>query len=505
VQTLLQATFMRSSGRAAVAAGRHRRVDAFAEGLSLYYRQSRVGVPGAGVGGRSRVLCNDEPPRSVQTIWMGPGPVPAACLVGAGEEGPAGASRRKDMRRVVWGVVGGAVVLAVAGFIVRHDGSTAESYRFVTIQRGNVAATVSATGTLEPVRTVQVGTQVSGQISALYADYNSHVKKGELVAQLDPTLLQQAVAQAEASAESAKADLDEKAFLLEQEKELFAAKTVTESDYRAAEHDWEVADASNKSAQAALDRARQNLRYANIYAPIDGVVIERNVDVGQTVAASFSAPQLFLIAKDLTHMQILAQVDESDIGQIRVGQPVSFTVQAYPDTTFDGTVSQVRLESKTEENVVDYTVVIDVSNADGRLLPGMTATVTFLVNEAKDVLEVPNAAIRFRPSQEMLAEVRRGRTPRGDSARARGAGTPGAAAPSNGIMLWYLDDAGELHATRAHTGITDGQVTEISGSGIHEGMQVVAGVVSASLAQSEEASPNPFQGNNQRGRFRPGF
>jgi len=409
------------------------------------------------------------------------------------------------MRRVVWGVVGGAVVLAAAGFIVRHDGSPSESYRFVTIQRGNVAATVSATGTLEPVRTVQVGTQVSGQISALYADYNSHVKKGQLIARLDPTLLQQAVAQAEASAESAKADLDEKAFVLDQEKKLFAAKTVTESDYRAAQHDWEVADAANKSAQANLDRARQNLRYADIYAPIDGVVIERNVDVGQTVAASFSAPQLFLIAKDLTHMQILAQVDESDIGQIRVGQPVSFTVQAYPDTTFGGTVSQVRLESKTEENVVDYTVVIDVSNAAGRLLPGMTATVTFLVNEAKNVLEVPNAAIRFRPSQEMLSEVRREGPPRGDSARAPGMRSPSSAPPSNGVMLWYLDDAGRLHETRARTGLTDGQVTEVSGRGIHEGMQVVAGVVSASAAQSEAASPNPFQGSNQRGRFRPGF
>ncbi len=409
------------------------------------------------------------------------------------------------MRRVVWGVVGGAVVLAAAGFIVRHEGSPAESYRFVTVQRGDVAATVSATGTLEPVRTVQVGTQVSGQISALYADYNAHVKKGQLIAQLDPTLLQQAVVQAEADAERAKADLDEKAFLLEQSKALFASKTVTESDYRAAEHDWEVADAANKSARAALDRARQNLRYANIYAPIDGVVIERNVDVGQTVAASFSAPQLFLIAKDLTQMQILAQVDESDIGQIRAGQHVTFTVQAYPENTFDGTVSQVRLESKTEENVVDYTVVIEVNNATGGLLPGMTATVTFLVDEVTNVLEVPNAAVRFRPSQAMLAQVRREGPARRDSAGVTSMSPRSTASSTNRVVLWYFDDAGELRAARAQTGITDGQMTEVSGPGLHEGMQVVAGVVSGSSEQAGTTGTNPFQGNGQGGRFRPGF
>ena len=258
------------------------------------------------------------------------------------------------MRRAVIGVTVGAVAVIAIGVVARRGRAEPESYRFVTVQRGNVAATVSATGTLQPVRTVQVGTQVSGQISALYADFNSHVKKGQLVAQLDPTLLKQAVVQAEADAERAKADLDQAAFALSQSKRLYATKVITESDYRTAEHGWEVADAADKSARASLDRARQNLRYADIYAPIDGVVIERNVDVGQTVAASFSAPQLFLIAQDLTRMRILAKVDESDIGQIRVGQPVSFTVQAYPDTTFDGTVSQVRLESKTEENVVDY-------------------------------------------------------------------------------------------------------------------------------------------------------
>lgn len=428
-----------------------------------------------------------------------------------------------NMRRVVWGGAAAVVGIVVVGLIVRHDKAQAESYRFVTIQRGNVDATVSATGTLDPVRTVQVGTQVSGQISALYADYNSHVKKGELIAQLDTTLLGQAVTEAEANAEKAKADLAENRFLLEQSDSLFKKSVVTESAYRSALHAWQVADAANTSAQAALDRARRNLRFANIYAPINGVVIERNVQVGQTVAASFSAPQLFLIAQDLTKMRILAQVDESDIGQIHAGQPVTFTVEAYPNRVFRGTVSQVRLESTTNNNVVEYTVVIGVNNKNGKLLPGMTATATFLVNKATNVLKVPDAALRLQPTPEMIAEVGAGAT--GDSARRRGApdgpvraaglasvgrsrsgfgappgGSPWAGRDSHSAMLWYVNGAGTLHVARAKTGLDDGQMTQISGPGLHAGMKVVASVIPPS---GQGASSSPFGG--RRGFFRMGF
>jgi HlyD family secretion protein len=451
-------------------------------------------------------------------------------------------------KNVKLGIVAGVVAVVAIGVVARSGKAAPESYRFVAVQRGDIEATVSATGTLEPVRTVQVGTQVSGQISALYADYNSHVTKGELIAQLDPTLLKQAVIQAEADAERAKADLDQAKYQLDQSKGLFASQVITETDYRTAEHAWAVADAANTSAQASLDRARQNLRYANIYAPIDGVVIERNVDVGQTVAASFSAPQLFLLARDLTQMQILAQVDESDIGQIKVGQPVTFTVQAYPDQTFDGTVSQVRLESKTEENVVDYTVVINVANKDGKLLPGMTATATFLVASVTNVLKVPDAAVRFHPSQEMLTELRSERSGQDStrgavSARRRGAGaggpgggsaeagsggsagrgassagqgapsfaaTPGSAwgggRPTDRATLWYLDGTGKLQTVRVKLGLSDGQMTEISGPGLQEGMNVVAGVTSPSAEEATQGSTNPFQGGNRGGgRFRMGF
>src|SRR5204863_4525498 len=185
----------------------------------------------------------------------------------------------------------------------------------------------------------------------------------------------------------------------------FDSKVITASEFNTAQSNYEVAKANLKSAQIALDKARQNLAYTNIYAPIDGVIVERTVDVGQTVAASLSAPELFLIANDLSEMQILAKVDESDIGQIAVGQPVTFTVQAYPNRSFTGTVQEVRLQSTTQDNVVNYTTVISVSNVDGKLLPGMTATVQFLTGSAKNALLVPNAALRFRATPEMMAEV----------------------------------------------------------------------------------------------------
>ena len=194
---------------------------------------------------------------------------------------------------------------------------------------------------------------------------------------------------------------------IERNKLLFERKVLTEIDFNTAKYAYDVALANVKSAQVTLERARQNLAYTNIYAPIDGVVVERDVDVGQTVAASLSAPQLFLIANDLAQMQILASVDESDIGAIHEGQSARFTVQAYPNETFTGSVKQVRLQSKTTENVVNYTVVVSVTNANGKLLPGMTATIDFLTGSAKDVLLVPNAALRFRPTEQMREQVRK--------------------------------------------------------------------------------------------------
>src|SRR5688572_11470925 len=306
-------------------------------------------------------------------------------------------------------VVIAVAVLAVlaAGFWIwkKTTASAEPQYRFASIERGNLEAAVSATGTLSAVTTVQVGTQVSGKIVAILVDFNDRVKKGQLIARIDPTLLQQTVRDAQAGVERNQAELEQSQREFERNQQLFERKVLTEIEFNNAKYALAVTRANVKSAQVTLDRARQNLSYTQIYAPIDGIVVERNVDVGQTVVASMSTPQLFLIANDLAQMQILASVDESDIGAISQGQSVRFSVQAYPNEHFTGEVKQVRLQSKTTENVVNYTVVVRVPNSSGKLLPGMTATVDFLTGTAEDALLVPNSALRFRPTEEMRAEV----------------------------------------------------------------------------------------------------
>ena len=418
------------------------------------------------------------------------------------------------------------VVLAAGGVAIyrRADAKQAPPYRFATVTRGNLESTVSATGALSAVKTVQVGTQVSGQIAAIYADFNQKVKKGQLLARIDPTLQQQAVQDAQAGVERVQSQYTMAKQEYDREKTLFDSKVITASEFNTAQSNYEVGKANLKSAQIALDKARQNLAYTNIHAPIDGVIVERTVDVGQTVAASLSAPELVLIANDLSEMQILAKVDESDIGSIAVGQPVTFTVQAYPNRTFSGTVQQVRLQSTTQDNVVNYTTVISVATVDGKLLPGMTATVQFLTGSAKNVLLVPNAAIRFRATPEMMAQVGFGqRRTSGDSTRGAGASTSGAAgsnaqrggaygvgtagggmrgagapngARTNAGILWYVDKTGKLAVARVKTGLTDGQTTEITprdSTAVTAGMQVIVGTNSTTASTTTSTSANPLQ------------
>lgn len=366
-------------------------------------------------------------------------------------------------------------ILAVAGVLVHRSALARETttYRFTAVERGNVEASVSATGTLGAVRTVSVGTQVSGQISELLVDFNDSVKKGQLLARIDPTLQQQAVTDAYAALERAQAQARQSQREFNRNKELMAAGLVARSEYEMTDSSLDVARANVKSAQVALERAKQNLEYTNIYAPIDGVVVERNVDLGQTVAASLSAPQLFLIANDLTNMQILAKVGEGDIAGIREGQKANFTVQALPRRTFEGTVEQVRLQSATTENVVNYTVVVSVENAKKQLLPGMTARVNFVTRSAEDVLKVANAALRFKPEN---------------------------AATAKGRQLHYVDEKGQLKSIGVRAGVTDGSFTEVRGEGVKEGMKVVAGTAQPQSAAQQ--ANNPFQGassQQQRG------
>ena len=414
-----------------------------------------------------------------------------------------------------------AVVIAAIVWLTNRGGAETSSWRFVAVERGSLEQVVAATGTLTPVTTVEVGTQASGQVAELFVDFNAQVAKGQLLARIDPTLQRQAVRESEANLERTRADVEQKQREFDRTAELHARQGATDSEYDAAEYALKIARSNRTSAEVSLERARNNLAYTEIYSPIDGIVIQRNVDVGQTVAASLSAPLLFLIAADLTEMEILASVDESDIGAIEVGQEARFTVQAFPDRTFDGAVRQVRLQSATQENVVNYTVVVGVLNPDGELLPGMTATVEFVTAGAEDVLKVPNAALRFQPPEEMLVafrermmaqmQARRAATDSAGGAPAAPAGerpaggrdmvgmAPGGAAAhgaaagasrGDGNRLWMLDENGELTMVRVRPGITDGQYTEISGQRVEEGMQAIAGIVSGAAASS---TSNPFQ------------
>ena len=415
------------------------------------------------------------------------------------------------------------VIAAIGGglwYYQRSQASAAPSFRFTAIERTSVEATVSATGALSAVRTVQVGTQVSGQVSALYVDFNAKVKKGQLLARIDPILQQQAVSAAQAALARVEAQAAQATAEFERNKPLLDAKIVTASDFTTIQANYDVAKQNVRSAQIDLDKARQNLAYTSIYAPIDGVIVSRSVDVGQTVAASLATPELFRIAENLSEMQILASVDESDIGKIAVGQAVTFTVAAYAGRTFPGSVQQVRLQSVTTDNVVNYTVVIVVSNTDGKLLPGMTATVKFLTSAAPNVLAVANAALRFTPTAAMLGADSAILTARRDSVmKAMAAsgpppgarpgadpfGPPGAGGPprpkrpmsdSSGV-LWTVDAKGKFTPHRVRTGITDGQKTQVTGKDIDVGMQVVVGISIGSPAGA--ATTNPFQQTQQRG------
>ena len=430
------------------------------------------------------------------------------------------------------------VILSGAGWLYysRTGEIKVPPYRFVTVEQGDLESVVSSTGTLEAVTTVQVGTQVSGIISAIFADFNDHVRQGQVIALIDTTLLASTVRDAKANLERSQAQLAQAEREFNRIQKLYEKEFTTEVEFNLAKYNLDIARATMKSSEVNLERARRNLEYATIRAPISGVVVERNVDVGQTVAASFSAPQLFLIAKDLSQLQILAAVDESDIGLIHEGQEARFTVQAFDDRTFEGTVRQVRLQSRVQENVVNYTVVVDVSNKDGSLLPGMTATVDFLIERATDVLKVPNAALRFRPTEAMMAELRArreqrlgdtpdslqgrgGRRAGGGEGTDRGFGIPGGfgvgagngggrngafgAGRSDFVMLWYLDEEGRLSVAPARRGITDGQMTEIRGRNLKSGMHIIVGV---NRTGETEAAASPFQGQQQGGsRFRGGF
>jgi HlyD family secretion protein len=285
-----------------------------------------------------------------------------------------------------------------------HKGKNSYTFETAVIKKGSIINTITATGTIQADTTVLIGTQVSGVIKKIYVDFNSNVWKGELLAELDKTPLETQVQQAQAALEDSKSEVEFQSAAYERYLALLDKKLVAKADYDQVKYNYEKAKANLKTAQAGYDKARVNLSYALIYSPISGVVLNRAVDQGQTVAASFSTPNLFTIGSDLTKMQVQANVDEADIGQVRNGQPVTFNVDAYPAETFKGDVRQVRLQPVVTSNVVTYTVIVNAPNPDKKLMPGMTANITVLVQKIDSVLIIPGKALRFTPDATWLAE-----------------------------------------------------------------------------------------------------
>ena len=301
------------------------------------------------------------------------------------------------MKKALIGAVAVLAVVAGGVLVVTKEKESGPRFRKEKVAKGSVVATVTATGTLSAVTTVKVGSQVSGIIASLHADFNSEVKKGQLLAELDPTPFQASVDQRRADVEKAKVELRNADLVLARAKKLLDAQLQAQSEYDTAKANRDGAAASVEQSMAALKQSETNLAYTKIVSPIDGVVVDRQYDVGQTVAASFQAPVLFTIAQDLTKMQVLTNIDEADIGKVREGQEASFSVDAFADRPFRGSVSQIRLSPQTVQNVVTYPVLLDVANPEGKLRPGMTANVQIPVDRRDDVLRVPNAALRFRP------------------------------------------------------------------------------------------------------------
>lgn len=447
------------------------------------------------------------------------------------------------MKKKYWitGVIVVATLIIGAWLFFGKKKETVLEWRTGKVERGDVRVVVTATGTLSADTTVQVGTQVSGIISKIFVDFNSVVRKGQVVALLDTTYLAAALEDAASSLYRSQVQVNLTKRNYDRTKQLFDEKVVAQADYDQALSDYETALGNLRSGKSSLERAKINLRYATIVAPVSGVVISRNVDRGQTVAASFNTPTLFTIANDLTKMQVQASIDEADIGKIKVGQDVTFTVDAYTEQQFTGTVRQIRLQPVVLQNVVNYTVIIDVPNPDLKLMPGMTANITVKIQEALNVMKVPVSATRFMPPQDYLDKImvempdsvkrmlekikkfreRQGKRSAGSETAASGgfggAGegrrssggvaqggaeshgshnrAPGATGSwkgrSNMALVWVKEN-NKLVPVRVKTGLSDGSFTEVEGN-LKADAEVVTAVVNNSTTQSATTQQqNPF-------------
>ncbi len=385
------------------------------------------------------------------------------------------------------------VALLVILFVVRRcTSSGSANYQTAVVTRGPITQLVTATGTLNPVTNVQVGSQVSGNIQKLFADFNSEVKAGQTVAQIDPALFQAAVTQAEGDLATAQAALELAKLNADRIQKLFVQKNSSQQDLDQAVATLHQAEGGVKIKQGALDKAKADLDHCTITSPVDGVVISRNVDVGQTVAASLQAPVIFQIANDLTKMQIDSNVAEADVGAVEVGQTVDFTVDAFPTRTFHGKVVQVRNAPITVQNVVTYDTVIGVDNKDLKLKPGMTANVSIIIAHKDSVVQLKNAALRYRPA-DATPEPRTASSQSGPLPGGSPGGRPsGGARERKPERTVYALSFGRPKPVQIKTGISDGIVTEVT-EGLKEGDQVITAELTSPSAASSPGT-NPFSG-----------
>jgi len=409
---------------------------------------------------------------------------------------------KKHKTKIIAGFVIGIIIFVVA---INSCKKNAQTFSFETakVVRGTVNNSVTATGTIQAIKTVAVGTQVSGVINKLYADFNSVVKKGDLLAELDKTPLLANLDNAQATLDDANSEVTYQTANYNRVKALSDKSLVAQSDYDLALYNYNKAQTTLKMAKSNYSKAKINLDYATIYSPIDGVVLNRAVDEGQTVAASFSTPTLFSIAKDLTQMQVAANIDEADIGQIKDGQKVEFTVDAFPEMKFNGKVTEIRLQSTTTSNVVTYTVIVQAPNPEKKLMPGMTANIVVIVEKSDDVLIVPGKALRFKADTAMmqayvnsLPEKEWFKIMNDVKQDSKNSGVPSIEGPrvETAIIptssIW-VKKGNVLQSVQVETGINDGINAEAR-TGLNEGDEVLISMTSSGASDVKKAASSPF-------------
>ncbi len=389
-------------------------------------------------------------------------------------------------------IIGAVLVILASGFFAFKAYNSSEqtfSIETARVGKGTIASTVTATGKLEAIKTVEVGTQVSGVINKIFVDFNTQVKRGDLLAQIDETPLQAQLEQSKSTVDQAEAQVKYQKATYDRYKTMVEKKLIAQSDFDLAEYNYKNALSSLNNAKSMYDKNKINLGYARILSPIDGVILNRAVDEGQTVAASFSTPTLFTIANDLTQMRVEANVDEADIGNVSLNQRVEFTVDAYPEMKFAGSVTEIRMQPVTTSNVVTYTVIIQAPNPDKKLMPGMTASTTIFVNEKKDILVVPGKAIRFAPVQETYSSYLKSLPM--DTAKKMEINLPANTIDKDKMFIW-IKSGQVIDQHEVKIGTNDGINYELV-SGLNEGDEIILSMTAQkAAAETATTAKSPF-------------